>query len=81
MRGGGSATLPAVALPLWLPWATAVQNPALVGSFRPYLFVLLAFGAGWLLIGAWVFRIGRKVDDLARRMGETAPDGSRDAGA
>ncbi|HZD03257.1 MAG TPA: hypothetical protein VE173_00015 [Longimicrobiales bacterium] len=71
-------TLTVAALALCLPWATEVQNSALVGSFRPYLFVLLAFGAGWLLIGAWVFRIGRKVEALARRMGEAEPEGSRD---
>ncbi len=46
------------------------QNPELVGSFRPYFFVLLAFAAGWLLIGVWVLRIGRKADQLSRRMEE-----------
>jgi CcmD family protein len=47
-----------------------LQNPALVGSFRPYLFVLLAFAAAWILIGAFVLRIGRKVNRLADRMEE-----------
>jgi hypothetical protein len=42
------------------------QNEALVGSFRPYRHVLLAFGAAWVVIGAWVFRIGRKLDRVAR---------------
>ena len=46
-------------------WALA-QNPELVGSFRPYFFVLLAFAAGWLLVGAWVFQIGKKVNRLSR---------------
>ena len=51
------------------------QNPELVGSFRPYFFVLLAFAAGWLLVGAWVFQIGRKVNQLSLRMDEETPDG------
>ena len=50
-------------------WALA-QNPELVGSFRPYLFVLLAFAAGWLLVGAWVFQIGKKVNQLSQRIEE-----------
>ena len=57
-----------VAATLWVPARALGQNPELVGSFRPYLFVLLAFAAGWLLIGAWVFQIGKKVNDLSRRM-------------
>ena len=48
------------------------MNPELVGSFRPYLFVLLAFAAGWVLVGAWVFQIGRKVNRLAQRIEEDA---------
>ncbi len=50
------------------------QNPELVGSFRPYFFVLLAFAAGWLLVGAWVFRIGKKVNQLSRRIEEEVHD-------
>ncbi len=57
-----------VAATLWVPARALGQNPELVGSFRPYLFVLLAFAAGWLLIAAWVFQIGKKVNDLSRRM-------------
>ena len=34
-------------------------------SFRPYLYVLLAFAAGWLIVGAWVYVIGRRVRGLA----------------
>ena len=52
----------------------ALQNPALVGSFRPYLFVILAFGAAWLLVALWVMRIGGKMKRLAERM-------ERDGGA
>ena len=55
-------------------WALA-QNPELVGSFRPYFFVLLAFAAGWLLVGVWVFQIGRKVNQLSLRMEEETTDG------
>ena len=54
-------------------WAFA-QNPDLVGSFRPYFFVLLAFAAGWLLVGAWVFQIGKKVSRLSRRIEEEVHD-------
>ncbi len=50
------------------------QNPDLVGSFQPYLFVLLAFAAGWLLVGAWVFQIGKKVNQLSRRIEEEVHD-------
>ncbi len=53
---------------LGVPTGALGQNPDLVGSFRPYLFVLLAFAAGWLLIGAWVLQIGRKIDRLSLRM-------------
>ena len=59
----------------WAPahWAPA-QNPELVGSFRPYFFVLLAFAAGWLLVGAWVFQIGKKVNRLSQRIEEEVHD-------
>ena len=57
-----------------LPLSAGAQSEALVGSFRPYLHVLLAFAAAWLIIGAWVFRIGRKLDRLQRRM-ETDENG------
>ncbi len=36
--------------------------------FRPYLHVFLAYGAAWLIIGAWIFQIGRKVTQLGRRL-------------
>jgi hypothetical protein len=55
-------------------WALA-QNPELVGSFRPYFFVLLAFAAGWLLVGAWVFQIGKKVNQLSQLMEEKTHGG------
>lgn len=63
-------TFSAASAMLWIPARVLEQNPELVGSFRPYLFVLLAFAAGWVLIGAWVFQIGRKVSQLLRRMEE-----------
>ena len=57
--------------------AVIAQGGPLSGPFRPYLHVFLAFAAAWLIIGAWVFRIGRKVSHLAdqveaRQRGETA---------
>jgi len=30
----------------------------------------MAFAAGWVVVGAWVFRIGSKVNELARRIDE-----------
>ena len=35
---------------------------------KPDLFVYLAFTVSWLLIAAWAFHIGRKVNRLASRM-------------
>lgn len=46
------------------------QAGSLDGSFRPYLYVLLAFAAGWILVGAWVFQIGRKVNRLSNALDE-----------
>ena len=63
-----------VAWTLCTPWMVTAQNPELVGSFRPYLFVLLAFAAGWVLVGAWVFVIGMKVNRLARQIEEGPVD-------
>ena len=74
MKQGLYWSLLVVAAMLWVPERALGQNPELVGSFRPYLFVLLAFAAGWLLVGAWVFQIGRKVNDLSRRMDEDRVD-------
>ena len=42
---------------------------------RSDLFVFLAFAVGWILIGAWVYRIGTKVSRLSARMDE---EGSAD---
>ncbi len=60
----GLATALLTALPL------AAQEPRgpIGGPFRPYLFVLLAFGIAWLLIGAWVYRIAGKLRRLSRRL-------------
>lgn len=58
----------------WLlafPVEGVAQNPALVDSFRPYLYVLVAFAAGWLFIAAWVFLIGRRMIQLSRLVDET----------
>ena len=68
-------TLLAASATLWIPSGALAQNPDLVGSFRPYFFVLLAFAAGWLLVGAWVFQIGKKVNQLSQRIEEEVHDG------
>ncbi len=74
MKQAFYCTLLAAAAVMSLPARALGQNPELVGSFRPYLFVLLAFAAGWLLIGAWVFQIGRKVNQLSSRMVQDSAD-------
>ncbi len=68
-------TLLTAAAVLSLPARALGQNPELVGSFRPYFFVLLAFAAGWLLVGAWVFQIGKKVNRLSLLIEEETHDG------
>ena len=50
--------------------ALAAQVPIPERPFRPYLYVLFAFAAGWVLVGAWVLQISRKVKELARRVDE-----------
>ena len=50
------------------------QDDAFAGPFRPYLHVFVAFAAAWLIIGAWVFQIGRKVRRLADQV-EARPTG------
>ena len=74
MKQAFYGTLLAASATLWIPAGALGQNPDLVGSFRPYLFVLLAFAAAWLLIGAWVFQIGRKVNRLSGLMEEDSAD-------
>ena len=53
---------------LSMPAVAFAQNVGPAPTSRSYLFVLLAFAAGWLLIGAWVFQIGRKMDRLSQRI-------------
>lgn len=48
-------------------WTTPFVQSA---AFRPYLFVLLAFGAAWLIIGAWIFQIARKVSWLMHQISQ-----------
>jgi CcmD family protein len=72
MRQVFCGALVAASAILGIPARALGQNPALVDSFRPYFFVLLAFAAGWLLIGAWVLRIGKKMDRLSRRIEENS---------
>ena len=57
-----------------IPTAVLAQAVGPPSSSRAYTFVLLAFAAGWLLIGAWVFQIGRKVKKLSDRMERDASD-------
>ena len=44
--------------------ATLPQVTTTGDEFRPYLYVLLAFAAAWIVIGAWVFKIARQVSRL-----------------
>ena len=47
-----------------VPLEAAVQGGG--NEFRPYLHVLLAYGLGWLLIAAWIYRISQKLSELSR---------------
>ena len=63
--------LPLASMSLWIPRsAVLAQDPVTGEPFRPYFFVLLAFAAAWLLIAAWVYRIGRKVSALSKAIDE-----------
>ncbi len=53
-----------VLVALSVPGAVTAQVGAASGSFRPYWHVLLAFAVAWILIAAWAYRIGRKVNRL-----------------
>lgn len=56
-------------IPLWLlllPTAVVAQAQASSGS-RPYVSVLLAFAVSWIMVAAWVARIGSKVNRLLDR--------------
>lgn len=45
---------------------------------RPDLFVYVALACAWLLVGAWAFRISRKVDRLQASIEMTSgPDPGR----
>ena len=46
------------------PGALAAQDSTFGGGSRAHLFVYLAYAAAWILIGAWVVRIGLKVRRL-----------------
>jgi hypothetical protein len=53
-------------LPLWLllfPAAAVAQTPT-TSSSRPIVSVLIAFAVSWLMVAAWVARIGSKVNRL-----------------
>lgn len=36
--------------------------------FRPYLHVFIAYALGWLLVAAWILRIGQKLGALSREI-------------
>ncbi len=56
--------LPFVLVALSVPGQVTAQFGVSSGSFRPYWHVLLAFAVAWILIAAWAYRIGRKVNRL-----------------
>jgi hypothetical protein len=47
------------------PLTLAAQASSFGGGSRAHLFVYLAYAAAWLVIGAWVVRLGRMVRQLA----------------
>ena len=55
-----SRTLTAVLFSLATP-AHLLAQEAGRGALRPYVHVLLAYGAAWLLILVWVWMIARKL--------------------
>lgn len=55
-----SRTLTAVLLSLAMPAGLLAQEAGR-GALRPYIHVLLAYGAAWLLILVWVWMIARKL--------------------
>lgn len=66
-----SRTLTAVLSSLATP-AHLLAQEAGRGALRPYIHVLLAYGAAWLLILVWVWMIARK---LKRAGSSPAADG------
>lgn len=70
MRTRLSSALLASIVALGTPSVAIAQGTEPPASFQSYLFVLMAFAAGWVVVGAWVFRIGSKVNELARRIDE-----------
>ncbi|MDE2762930.1 MAG: hypothetical protein OXQ94_00595 [Gemmatimonadota bacterium] len=55
-----SRTLTAVLLSLAMPAGLLAQEAGR-GALRPYVHVLLAYGAAWLLILLWVWMIARNL--------------------
>lgn len=67
------AVVLALYLVLLAPESLAAQASA-SDPFRPYLHVFIAYGIGWLLIAAWILRIGQKLGALSREIeSEEAP--------
>ena len=46
----------------------AAQSGTTPGGFRAYLHVFIAFGAAWLVIGTWVFQIGRRLRRVSEQL-------------
>jgi hypothetical protein len=51
---------------LLLPAAAVAQAQA-SSSSRPFVSVLIAFAVSWLMVAAWVARIGSKVNRLLEK--------------
>lgn len=67
-----AATIASMALALLLLQGMAVglaaQDGSTPGGFRAYLHVFLAFGAAWMVIGTWVFQIGRRLRKVSEQL-------------
>lgn len=61
-----SGTLTAILLSLATPAGLLAQEAGR-GALRPYVHVLLAYGAAWLLILIWVWMIARKLKRASAR--------------
>ncbi len=62
----------AIGLLLFTAPATLLAQEAGRGALRPYVHILLAYAAVWLLILVWVWMIARQ---LKRVGGSAKPDG------
>ncbi len=63
------------AIPALAADATHAVQSGSAPSLRPYIHVFLAYGAAWILILVWVWRISRSLRELARS--QPAPSDAR----